>query len=608
MKQPIRFSWILSSLLPLLLAQSPTAMAAGTLQEEIFKTMTPTPEEKIGPWPIMDAVKISLENESNADVIMAKGMREVAAGEYQEKKGAFNPTLNVTVDNSQSITPVPPWVKQQYDALKAQEAALPGGSAPALIRALNTQASNAERGIGTFGATDLKNLLDVKEMAGGLRSLYDANIEKNKHESTATASLKQYHRVGVITELKATAMRTDPVNYYDMASQGAGATNIGISELRVIVPLMRNSGPNAFQATVDEKDKKLGYEAKQQEYRHAVSNRVRSVAKAYWDYKAAMEKQDILRVSEKLVTKWAEDAKDRAVARGNRGNKDEVNTLTARLAAESLALEEGKSKVYETKNALAEAMGLSVDELTAKGYPAEEFPTISANFEDKSLIKRLMETAQSERADLKAAKLTEEQSNVQLTKAQKDLLPKLTADGTVGVMGGDVSGSTFNNVGKGFTENTVSPNWRVSMIFEYPFGNDAAEGMVKQRNMAVMRDQMLLEEKTRTVKMSVKKSLNDLKHAIPSVELAQKSIKNYWPSVEGSLQKYNAQRQQGPLSTLMDLLTLEEKLKDALTKNIDAKSTLAKSVVDVRFTTGTLLPPSDTDSFLVEKKAILTLP
>lgn len=605
MKQPIRFSWVLSSLLPLLLSQTPTALAAGSLQEEIFKTMTPTPEEKIGPWPIMDAVKISLENENNADVIMAKGMREVAAGEYQEKSGAFNPTLNITVDNGQSITPVPPWVNDQYNALKLQENALPGASAPALIRALNAKAATDPT---NFTATDLKDLIELKEMAGGLRSLYDAGLEKNKHESTATASLKQYHRVGVITELKATAMRTDPVNYYDIASQGAGATNIGISELRVIVPLLRNSGSDAFQATVDEKDKKLGYEAKQQEYRHAVSNRIRTVAKAYWDYKAAMEKQDILRVSEKMVTNWAEAAKDRATARGNRGNKDEVNTLSARLAAESLALEEGKSKVYETKNTLAEAMGLSVEELSAKGYPAEEFPKISANFEDKSLIKRLMQTAQGERADLKAAKLVEDQSNVQLTKAKKDLMPKLTADGTVGMMGGDVSGSTLNNVGKGFTDNTVSPNWKVSMIFEYPFGNDAAEGMVKQRSMAVMRDAMLLEEKTRTVQMSVKKSLNDLKHAIPSVELAQKSIRNYWPSVEGSLEKYNAQRDRVTLTTLMDLLALEEKLKDALTKNIDAKSTLAKSVVDVRFTTGTLLPPGEIDNFVVEKKAILTLP
>ncbi|MBF0263283.1 MAG: TolC family protein, partial [Magnetococcales bacterium] len=604
MKQPIRFSWVLSSLLPLLLAQTPTALAAGTLQEEIFKTMTPTPEEKIGPWPIMDAVKISLENESNADLIMAKGMREVAAGEYQEKSGAFNPLFTVTGSNTEAVDmPVPPWVRQQYADLKATEATLPGGSAAALIRALTFKANNDPL---NFTATDLKDLTDAKALYAGLTQAYDGTIEKRKNTTAIDSSVKKYFREGVVTELKASIQRTDPINYNELASNGPGAINVGIAELKVTVPLLRNSGSDAFQATVDEKDKKLGYEAKQQEYRHAVSNRVRTVAKAYWDYKAAMEKQDILRVSEKMVTKWAEAAKDRATARGNRGNKDEVNTLTARLASESLALEEGKSKVYETKNALAEAMGFSVDELTAKGYPSEEFPKISANFEDKSLIKRLMQTAQGERADLKAAKLTEDQSNVQLTKAKKDLLPKLTADGTVGMIGGDVSGSHLSNVAKGFTENTVGPNWRAGLTFEYPFGNDAAEGMVKQRSMAVMRDSMLLEEKTRTVQMSVKKSLNDLKHAIPSVELAQKSIRNYWPSVEGSLEKYNAQRDRLTLSTLMDLLSLEEKLKDALTKNIEAKSALAKSVVDVRFTTGTLLPPGDTDNFLVEKKAILT--
>ncbi|MBF0272354.1 MAG: TolC family protein [Magnetococcales bacterium] len=609
MKQTKPFFWILPSLLPVLLGGPTPAMAAErvSLQEEIFKTMTPTPEEQNGKWGIVDAIKMAMENDNNVEVITAKGMREVAAGEYQEKSGAFNPTFGFTMENSQNITPVPSWVQQQYNALKAQEAALPGGSAPALARALSAQAARAEQGNGTFTGSDMKNLYDVQQMSAGLRALYDASIEKNVHKSTAVASMKQFYRPGFFAKIETILDRTDPVNYYDVGAQGAGATNIGITQVSIRIPLLRNSGPDAYQWTVEEKEKKLGYESKKQDYRHAVANRVRNVAKAYWDYKEAMEKQDILRVSEKLVTKWAESAKGKA-ARATKGNKDEVNTLTARLASESLALEEGRSKVYAAKNALAEAVGISVEDLTAKGYPADDFPTVSTNVEDKALIKRLMVLSQSERSDLLAAKLTEEQSNVLLTKAKKDLLPNLVVDATGGVMGGNVDGSTLSNAMDGFTDNVVSPNWKVGVTFEYPFGNDAAQGMVTQRNMAVMRDSMLLEEKNRTVQMSVKKSLNDLKHSIPSVDLAKKSIKNYWPSVEGSLEKYNAQRQNAPLSTLMDLLSLEEKLKDALTKHIEAKSSLAKSLVDVRFATGTLLPKTEGDQFVIGKEAIATLP
>ncbi|MBF0429126.1 MAG: TolC family protein [Magnetococcales bacterium] len=610
MKHTIKFSWVVPSLLPLLLGNAVPGLAAekGNLQEEIYKTMTPTPEEKIGPWGIVDAIKLSLENDNNVEVIMAKGMREVAGGEYQEKKGAFNPTLGFTLENNHSITPVPSWIEQDYMNLKIQEAALPGGSAPALVKAMNAQASRAELGNGTFTANDLKNLMDVKEMASGLRALNAASIEPELNKTSASLSVKQFFRPGIFAKIEAILDRTDPVNYYDSGARGTGATNIGITQVSIRVPLLRNSGPDAYQWTVDEKEKKLGYESKQEDYRHAVSKRVQTVANAYWDYKEAMEKQDILRVSEKLVKKWAESAKAVAPGGKTKANKDAINTLTARLASESLAVEEGKTAVYTAKNQLAEAMGISVDELTAKGYPADDFPTLSANVEDEALIKRLIGLSQSERSDLMAAKLTETQSNVLLTKAKNDLLPNLVVDATAGIMGGNVDGSTMKHSVKAFGDNVVAPNWKVGMAFDYPFGNDAAEGMVTQRNMAVMRDSMLLEEKSRTVKMGVKKSLNALKNAVPSVELSKQSIKNYWPSVEGSLEKFNQQKDNASLTTVMDLLALEEKLKDALTKHIAAKSALAKSLVDVRFTTGTLLPKSEGDNFVVKKEAILTLP
>ncbi|MBF0426602.1 MAG: TolC family protein, partial [Magnetococcales bacterium] len=222
--------------------------------------------------------------------------------------------------------------------------------------------------------------------------------------------------------------------------------------------------------------------------------------------------------------------------------------------------------------------------------------------------KRLVELAMKERSDLRAAKFTEEQSNVQLAKAKNDLLPNLVVDATVGAQGGDVDGASVGHATRSFTDNVAYPQWTVLVLFEYPFGNDAAKGVLTQRNMAYMRDSMLLAESNRTVLLSVRNSLDSLKHAIPGVELSRQSIRNYWPSVEGSLEKYTNQRDQASLSTLVDLLTLEEKLKLALTRNVDTKTTLAKALLDVRFNTGTLVPKSETDSFTVSKEAMTTLP
>ncbi|MBF8273385.1 MAG: hypothetical protein HW380_2490 [Magnetococcales bacterium] len=600
----------------------------GRLEEEIFKTITPSEEEKIGPWSLVDVVKLALENDNNVEVIMAKGMREVAAGEYQEKRGAFNLTASLGMDNSQEIMPTPGWVHRDLVDLKREEAALPGGSAPALVKALEKQATLAEQGTGTFKGTDMKSLSDVKSMASGLNQLNDASIEKNTHKTTGTFALKQKFRMGAFAKLETILDRTDPVNHNAVASNNAGATNIGITQFNVRIPLLRNSGTDAYLWTVEEKEKKLEYEAKQKSYRHEVANRVREIAKAYWDYKAAMEKADILRVSERLVSKWAENSKQKLLNQGNvavkkagkgdgkkagTGSNDEVNTLSARLAGEARDLEEGLAAVYAAKTALAQLVGIGVEELTAKGYPADEFPTdLSVNLKDDALKKRLFELAQTQRADLRAALLVEEKAGVQLKKAKNDLLPDLVVDMTVGAMGGDVDGSGLDNSMNGFTDNLVYPLWKVGVTLEYPFGNDAAKGMLSQRNMAQMRDSMLVAETERTVRMGVKKSLNALQHQLPSVALSREEIKNYWPSVEGSLEKYDGNKGSASLSTLMDLLTLEEKLKQALIKNVTAKSDLAKGIVDLRFATGTILPNSeiekDDEKFSVSKNILVTVP
>ncbi|MBF0153451.1 MAG: TolC family protein [Magnetococcales bacterium] len=616
----MKFSCVVPSLLSvvsLLGMGSAVAAERGYLQQEILKTLTPAPEEKYGSLSIVDAVKMALENENSVDIIMAKGLREVAAGEYQEKSGAFNPTLNVNANTSQTIQPAAPWIGVELQKLREQEAALPGGSAPALINALSKQEANAEKGNGTFTAMDMKNLSDLKELASGIRQLSAVAMEQNTQRMTVTTSLKQFFRMGVFTQIQGILDRTDPVNYVSAASNGYNPTSLGTIQFNVRVPLLRNSGPDAYQWTVDEKDKKLGYMSKKETFQHTVSSRVLAVAKAYWDYKGAMEKQDILRVSEKLVNKWSESAKSRVTpkGKGDKGGKesgqgvDEVNTLSARLAGEAQDLEEGKAAVYTAKTNLAQALGISVDELNTKGYPGDDYPTnLTADLLDDTFGKRLVELALKERSDLRAAKLTEEQSNTLLTKANKDLLPNLVLDATAGVMGGDVDGSSAGHAIRGFSDNLTYPNWAVIMLFEYPFGNDAAKGVVTQRNMAHMRDSMLLAESHRTVLLSVRNSLNSLKHAIPSVELSKQSIRNYWPSVEGSLEKYNNQREQLNLSALVDLLTLEEKLKLALTRNVDTKNTLAKALLDVRFNTGTLVPKSDNDSFVVTKEAMMTLP
>lgn len=582
----------------------PAVAEKGILEQEIYNAMPDSLTQRNHlSWGVVDAVKLALENDNSIDVITAKGMKEVAAGAYQEKKGAFNVTFGFSVDASQEVMPTPSWVDEAYHDLKDQEKSLPGGSAPALANAYRVQALRAEQGLGSFVAVDLKNLNDLNDMSSGLRQLGAATIEQNTRKTTVSASLKKKFRMGVFAKLETILDRTDPHNYNSEATQGSGALNVGIVQFNVRVPLLRNSGPDAYLWTVEEKEKALDYKSKQQIFRHQVSNRVLEVVKAYWDYKASMEKLDIHQVSESMVKKWASNAK-------KGGRENEINTLNAHLAGESQDLEEAKSLVFEKKVNLAEVLGISVEALVSKGYPDEEFPSdLAVNMKDDVLKKRLFALAQRERSDLKAAKYVEEKSTTLLTKAKKDLLPSLVLDMTTGVMGGEAGGSTLGHAFNGFNENVVSPNWKVGVVFEYPFGNDAAIGSVRQNNMAYMRDSMLLAEKNRSVHLSVQKSLRMLEHKIPSVALSKQSIKSYWPSVEGSLEKYTHAKSGDTFSTLLDLLDLEERLRVALVKHIIAKSELAKALADVRFNTGTLLPViGDSSDFQVSKEALVTLP
>jgi outer membrane protein TolC len=210
----------------------------------------------------------------------------------------------------------------------------------------------------------------------------------------------------------------------------------------------------------------------------------------------------------------------------------------------------------------------------------------------------LFAQARRNRWDYLAARVDEEAAGVELEKNMDDLKPRLDLKLSANIEGVNEDNSFLDPT----TEEASGPGGMILLNGEWPVSNNSARGILIS-NQARQRQVRL---RTLELERSIRSNI-----AIAAMDVRR--IANATVSMNEAVQLYNTAvaeevgRLKLGLSTLTNVITMEDKRNSAHEDLIVQQSSLAKAIVRLRNETGTLLRV-DEGKGILDMESIITLP
>jgi outer membrane protein len=249
---------------------------------------------------------------------------------------------------------------------------------------------------------------------------------------------------------------------------------------------------------------------------------------------------------------------------------------------------EGEVSYYETRQALALAMGNDSEELVSPPFPEGDFPAVIDTEKIPSLVPDMfIKEAKKRRLDYLAALTAIEAEEILLKKALNEAKPKLDFTVKVGYAGiseEDGSWRYFDSIG----ERMTGVNGFAGLNLELPIANNAANGQIAKQNASVRKARLSADASLNSMTSEILRALESIKGLVNQYDLAAKSEEAYKNAVVFENRKYDAGE-----SSLNALIDIENKYINARLSVIETIRKYAIAITRLKFLTGSLLEKTD---------------
>ena len=306
----------------------------------------------------------------------------------------------------------------------------------------------------------------------------------------------------------------------------------------------------------------------------------------YWVHVAAIRTLEVLENSETRGTTYVENVQ--ALIDADQIAPIEINQVQANLADRTTSRIAAQQRVIESEQGLALAMGLSAGQMAALPEPLDGLPAVRERMTiDTSVpaIESLMERAIERRADILAARKRQDSARTLNVAADNLTRPQLDL--------------TFSSGYSGLKEGRRIDRWVSAIVsgvrgvdavagvrYEFPPSNNFAEGRQSEAIAAVRQADLRYRETARNVTSEVSAALQGVHFAVNRVNKARESVEFSQTALEGEREKLRL-----GLGSLVDLLTVEDRLTNSLLNLVDAELAYALALTRLRFATGTIVAP-----------------
>ncbi|MEK7684848.1 MAG: TolC family protein [Verrucomicrobiota bacterium] len=368
----------------------------------------------------------------------------------------------------------------------------------------------------------------------------------------------------------------------------------------VNVPLLKGLGREATGAA--ERAARVGHEAAALDLQHVIATRVLNVASAYWNCLGAEKQAAILKASENRAAELVDRVRE--LVKAGEFPAAELKQVQADQAEKTAARIAGEQRFWQAQQNLALALGLPADKLMTPPVPEETFPRPPAEalpwrFQGQPVLERSL----NRRADYQSALKAQQAAEILLAAARNNVKPQLDLNLEVGYAGLD-EGSQFRRFFSSLeTRNYAGPNALATLRLNFPLANNAARGLLLQRDAAHQQSLIRSQDLARNISSGILVALNELEQTIEELKKAHEAAGYYREAVENEREKLRI-----GTSTVIDVITTADRLSNALVNEISAQSRYATSLARVRFETGLLVPPATDRSFSLSLEDFITIP
>lgn len=330
-------------------------------------------------------------------------------------------------------------------------------------------------------------------------------------------------------------------------------------------------------------------EASGYDLQHARATAVHLAVDAYWSYLSAYESLQILSASEEKANRLVRET--RALVEAGERPAGDLDQLRADLADRFAARLNAEHRLFESRQRVGLEMGLPIHETDALPAPATPFPAVR-NIPTDILREQLIATADRRRPDLKSARRSVAAAAAERDARRFETKPALILRLDIGYTAlnehpHSVAGHLPfgpSDVGRPYTSVSVGLDW--------PTAKDRALGALMRQEAALEREEIAVSELRRGAASAIRVALEALQTT--SVEYAKidEAVALYAVAVENE-----KKRLQLGMSTQIDLLLVEERLRNTLLARLAVETRHARAIARLRFETGALLIDSASSSY-----------
>jgi outer membrane protein TolC len=411
----------------------------------------------------------------------------------------------------------------------------------------------------------------------------------------STVDINKLFRSGLSVQPQLDLLRTDDV------TAGSGAVNDGTLKLIFRQPLLRGRGRTATGAEELAAERDLA--ASGLDLRQTIAERIQAVVTQYWTAESAARNLDVLRESEDSSRNLLENT--RKLIEADQVPAADLVQLEANLAFKESARIGGERQLFAARQDLGREIGLDAAEIRRLPLPSDPFPEIDPDaVPSPAAAERWIAVALDRRADLRAARERRAGSEIRRRAAENALLPQLdflVTPSYSGLMPGGDTVSFFSPLYRNIPGAGASAGFSLSL----PIGNHRARGALLQADAVLRQSSLAIDLLAKGIGADVPAALDAVAQNALQLDKARQAVRLFERAVVNEEKKLRAGS-----STLLDVISQRDRLTSARQSEVSSELALALSLLDLRFTTGTLLAEGGEDEAggAIQASSLTTLP
>lgn len=408
-----------------------------------------------------------------------------------------------------------------------------------------------------------------------------AGSEINTNDFLLSAGIQRTFRTGTIANFSLNYQRVADSNPLTIFNENVGAfvadNSTGMS-FSITQPLLRGQGREIV--TANESLAKLAWESQQENAVFVTAGQLLSTVNAYWQYRSASESyvvyqdnenrvRSVLEITEELVAADKKPTGDLTQIRADLKDKERQTILAAQ-------------NLFAARQNLGRSLGLETIASESIGDPVSTFPSVNDQAELPGL-ESLINLARQKRADIKSIKLLLDQQTLQLKVAENNLKPQVnvTAFANYGgtAMGNGVDrffNALANNEGRNYQTG-------IGLGYLFPLNNNFAQAAQLNAQLQFADQETFLRDQIRNIELNVSIAYNNYINSVEAVRKSKQSLDYYEEVFTNEQYKF-----QNGLTTLLNLILLQERLTFAQLDYIQTQQRFAIAISNLHYETGTL--------------------